>query len=244
LPVASCQSPVASFQFPVPGPQFDDNGSGVITADFTALFRATSLSTGNWRLETGNWPLATENQDCINLRSVSSRCRPDGFTLIELLVVMAIVALLATVAMVGYRYARVRSQEAAIITSITAINQAQFAYMQSCGGQRYAPTLVSLGAPVPGSEQGFVSPDLAVSDPLEKSGYLLQMTGTESTDGEQTCTGAVPLERYRLTADPIHPSDSARFFGTNTDRVIYADAATFIENMPETGPPGHGAEIR
>ena len=157
---------------------------------------------------------------------------------------MAIVALLATVALVGYRYARTRSLEAAVITSLTAINHAQFAYMQSCGGQRYAPTLVSLGTPVPGNEHGFISPDLAVSDPLQKSGYVFQMTGTEATESEPTCTGAVPIERYRLTADPMQPGDSARFFGTNTDRVIYHDAATFAEDMPETGPPGHGAEIR
>jgi hypothetical protein len=26
--------------------------------------------------------------------------------------------------------------------------------------------------------------------------------------------------------------------------VIYADTQTYIENMPEAGPPGHGAEIR
>jgi prepilin-type N-terminal cleavage/methylation domain-containing protein len=175
---------------------------------------------------------------------VPFRDRPAGFTLIELLIVMTIVALLATVAMVGYRYARTRSLEAAVVTSLTAINHAQFAYMQTCGRQRYAPTLVALGAPAPGNDQGFVSPDLAVSDPLEKSGYVFTLTGTEATEGEQTCTGAVPLERYRLTADPTHTGDSARFFGTNTDRVIYHDAATFAEDMPETGAPGHGTEIK
>ncbi|MGH9372142.1 MAG: hypothetical protein ACRD15_11485, partial [Vicinamibacterales bacterium] len=88
-----------------------------------------------------------------------------------------------------------------------------------------------------------LSPDLAVSDPLQKSGYAFQMTGTEATEGAQTCTGGAPLERYRLTADPLNPG-SARFFGTNTDRVIYADVASFAADMPETGAPGHGAEIR
>ncbi len=159
------------------------------------------------------------------------------------MVVVSIVALLTTMAMVGYREARVRSLEAAVITSLTAINHAQFAFMQSCGNQRYAPTIVSLGMPAPGSEGGFVSPDLAVSDPLEKSGYLLTLTGTESTEGEQTCTGAAPLERYRLTADPLQPNSTHRFFGTNTDRVIYHDTASFAQDMPETGAPGHGAEI-
>jgi prepilin-type N-terminal cleavage/methylation domain-containing protein len=175
---------------------------------------------------------------------VTLRSGQAGFTLLELIVVLAIVALLAAMAMVGYRHARASSREASAITALTAINHAQFAYMQTCGDQRYAPTLVSLGTPPPGSERGFISPDLAMSDPLQKSGYVFALTGTESTEGEQTCNGAVPLARYRLTADPAGPGEAGRFFGTNTDRVIYHDAATFIENMPETGPPGHGAEIR
>jgi prepilin-type N-terminal cleavage/methylation domain-containing protein len=167
-----------------------------------------------------------------------------GFTLIELLVVIAIVAVLASLAMVGYRSARIRSEEASAITTLTVINRAQFQYMQSCGKQRYAPTLASLATPVPGNERGFVSPDLALSDPLLKSGYVFQMTGTQATEGDQTCTGAVPLERYRVTADPLQTTGGRRFFGTNTDRVIYGDAVSFVNDMPETGAPGHGAEIR
>jgi prepilin-type N-terminal cleavage/methylation domain-containing protein len=172
------------------------------------------------------------------------RNRSAGFTLVELLVVMAIVALLATLALVGYRYARARSQEASAITALNEINQAQFAFMQSCGKQRYAPTLASLAQPAPGNDQGFISPDLALSDPLQKSGYIFTLSGTPSTEGDQTCNGAVPLERYRVTAEPLVPGDASRFFGTNADRVIYADGATFAEDMPETGAPGHGAEIR
>jgi prepilin-type N-terminal cleavage/methylation domain-containing protein len=168
-----------------------------------------------------------------------------GFTLVELMVVLTIVALLASAGMVFYRQSRLRTAEAAAVSALNAINQAQFAYMQTCGKQRYAPTLAALGTPAPGNAQGFISPDLAVSDPLGKSGYLIQLTGTEVSEGEKTCTGLVPLERYRLTADPQVPGATGnRFYGTNTDRVIYADTQTYIENMPEAGPPGHGAEIR
>ena len=35
-----------------------------------------------------------------------------------------------------------------------------------------------------------------------------------------------------------------RFFGINVDRVLFEDAQTFKENMPESGAPGHGAEVR
>jgi hypothetical protein len=131
------------------------------------------------------------------------------------------------------------------VAALQAINQAQFVFMQSCGKQRYAPNLVTLGTPVPGFEHGFISGDLAVADPLVKSEYVFRLSGTEATEGEQTCTGATPLVSYRLTADPAVPgSTGTTFYGTNTDRVIYSDTASFADDMPETGAPGHGAEIR
>jgi len=171
--------------------------------------------------------------------------RAEGFTLVELLVAFAILAVLVTAASVGYRQAKLRTAETAAVTALNAINQAQFAYMQSCGNGRYAPTLVALGTPVPGSPHGFLTADLTVSDPLLKSGYIFQMSGTEAAAGEQTCTNLVPLERYRLTADPHAPgATGVLFYGTNTDRVVYRDTQSFADNMPEAGPPGHGAEIR
>ena len=168
-----------------------------------------------------------------------------GFTLLELVVVVGVVATLAAMGIVGYRQARLRGAEAAALVALNAINQAQFAYMQTCGRQRYAPTLVALGTPAPGDDKGFVSPDLAASDPLIKSGYVFNLRGTEATEGERTCNGLTPLQRYRLTADPVSPGGTGRFFyGTNSDRVIYGDTASFLEDMPEQGRPDHGAEIK
>lgn len=168
-----------------------------------------------------------------------------GFTLIELLIVMAVVGVILSIAFVTYRHARIVGHEAVAVTTLRAINDAQFSYKQTCGNQRYAPTLVSLGVAPPGADAGFLSPDLTVSDPLRKSGYTYALTGTEVTDLGQTCTGVTALETYRLTADPVMPGlDGEHFYGTNTDRVIYKDAETFSANMPEAGPPSHGAEIK
>jgi prepilin-type N-terminal cleavage/methylation domain-containing protein len=168
-----------------------------------------------------------------------------GFTLIELLVVMMIVALLASMAMFGYRHARIRSAEASAVSTLTTINRGQFMFMQSCGKQRYAPTLLALASPAPGDQHGFISADLGTPEALQKSGYQFQMTGTAATEGEQTCTGAIPFDRYRITADPLNPGLSGNhFYGTNTDRIIYEDLASFANDMPETGPPGHGTEIK
>jgi prepilin-type N-terminal cleavage/methylation domain-containing protein len=173
------------------------------------------------------------------------RADATGFTIVEILIVLALLGIISSLAVIGTRHARVRSAETAAVSAVRTINQAQFAFMQACGNQAYAPTLVSLGTPPPGSDSAFLSPDLTQSDPLQKSGYIFQMAGTAPTDPVTTCTGVVPLTSYQLTADPVNPGHSGiRSFGSNSDRVIYADVTTYTGNMPESGAPGHGGEIR
>jgi len=175
-----------------------------------------------------------------------------GFTLVELLIVMAIVGVLGALAVAGYRELRGRAGETAAISALRAINQAQFAFSQTCGNQRFAPSLASLGVRVPSTGDAFLSPDLAVGDPtvfpgnpVEKSGYLITMTGTPVTDDVTTCIGAKPVSDYTATADPIHPGLSGNaFFGTNADKVTFTDTVTFTGNMPGRGAPGHGSELR
>ena len=169
----------------------------------------------------------------------------NGFTLIELLIVMAIVGVLAAVGVAGYRLVKVRAAESAAISALTAINQAQFVFAQTCGNQQFSPTLAGLGVPAPTTGKAFLSPDLT-ADPAVKSGYQFVLTGTSAPlDGPKTCNGLTPLTSYALSGDPTSPGVSGlRFFGTNTDRVIYSDTATFAGEMPETGAPGHGTEIK
>jgi prepilin-type N-terminal cleavage/methylation domain-containing protein len=167
-----------------------------------------------------------------------------GFTLLELLIVIAIVGVLAAIGVAGYRRARVTGAEAAAVAGLMAINQAQFAFSQTCGDQRYSPTLTGLGVPHPTTGQPFLSADMT-ADPLTKSGYQYAMSGTAAVDARQTCNGLAPVITYKVTADPTMPGVSGiRHFGTNTDRIIFGDTATFAEDMPETGAPGHGAEVK
>lgn len=173
------------------------------------------------------------------------RASESGFTIIEILIVIALIGIISSIAVIGTRQARVRTAETAAVSALRTINQAQFAYAQACGHQSYAPTLVSLGTPPAGSDSAFLSPDLAQSDPLQKSGYLFSMSGTTNADAIPTCNGVEPLASYQITADPLNPGHTGiRSFGTNTDRVIYGDATTYTGNMPESGAPAHGAEVR
>lgn len=198
-----------------------------------------------------------ESQECDGVESamsgrgapsahgIAAATTPNGFTLIELLIVLAIVGMLASISMAMYRSARVRADETSAIATLHAINEAQFAYAQLCGNQRFAPTLVNLGVAMPTTGQAFLSPDLAF-DPLEKGGYQFTMAGTAVTDAGLTCNGATPVESYQVTGDPVKPGLSGnRFFATNSDRLVYADAdKTFAPDMPERGAPTHGAELK
>jgi prepilin-type N-terminal cleavage/methylation domain-containing protein len=167
-----------------------------------------------------------------------------GFTLIELLIVVAIVGILASMSMAIYFHARVQGDEASAIATLGAVNQGQFAFAQACGNQHYAATLASLAVPMPTTGSAFLSPDLAF-DPLLKSGYQFAMGGTPLNLEYKSCTGEPLLEHYWVTAEPLRPGISGvRFFGTNTDRGIFADGASFSGNMPETGAPPHGADLK
>lgn len=167
-----------------------------------------------------------------------------GFTLVELLIVIVIVGLLASLAIAAHRRARVQANEVATIAALRTINDAQYAFAQTCGNQRFAPSLAALGAPLPTTGHGFLSPDLA-TDPILEHGYQLVMTATPLDDGTRSCLNEAPASAYFLTADPQVPGISgARYFGTNGDRALFEDSVTFVGTMPETGAPGHGSELR
>jgi prepilin-type N-terminal cleavage/methylation domain-containing protein len=168
-----------------------------------------------------------------------------GFTLVELMIVMSLIAIILGIAFARYQNMHTRGNEASALSSLRSIAAAEWSFAQTCGNQKYAPTLAALGQPAPSTGAAFLSPDLTSGDSVEKSGYLIRIAARPLEDAPPACNGSLVSEGYAATADPIKPGTSGnRFFGVNIERVLFEDSQTFTENMPESGSPGHGAEVK
>ena len=169
-----------------------------------------------------------------------------GFTLIELMIVMAVIGLLLSIAFNQYRGMQARGNDASAIGSLRAIAAAQWQFALTCGNLKYATVLPDLAKPIPSTGEAFLSPDLTSAETFEKSGYIFKMTATPLDDVPPACNGAPVAAGYAATADPVRPGvTGGYYFGVNADRILYRDEQeTFAGNLPETGPAGHGTEIR
>jgi hypothetical protein len=79
-----------------------------------------------------------------------------------------------------------------------------------------------------------------------KSGYNFSLAGTSLAGAPATCNGLGPGQAapgYAVVGDPLDLS-VARFFGTNSDGVIYQHSATLSATMPESGGPPAGVPIQ
>ena len=180
--------------------------------------------------------------------STRSRRREAGFTLVDMLFVVAILGLLASMAIPGLMRARGAAQASSALGTMRVVNSAQLTFAISCGLGFYSPDFPTLGIAPPGNPEGFLPPELSTGFTFEKSGYVFSLAGTPLSGAPATCNGlgaGMSSPGYAAVADPVDPSaSSVRYFGTNSDGVIYQDTSTLSTTMPETGGPPSGSPIQ
>jgi prepilin-type N-terminal cleavage/methylation domain-containing protein len=150
-----------------------------------------------------------------------------GFTLVELMIVVAVAVIIMAIAIPGLIRSRLASMEANAIAALRTINGAQSTFASSCGSGFYAPSLVLLGTPPIGEQEGFLGPDLA-ADPAFKTAYRFTLTaGVVATGAPASCNGAAAgtlVGTFYLAADPqLNPGQ--RHFGSNQGGTVYQAAA-------------------
>lgn len=171
-----------------------------------------------------------------------------GFTLIDMLFVVALIGLLASLAIPGLMRARGAAQASSALGTIRVINSGELSFAISCGLGFYSADLPSLGIAPPGSAEAFLGDELTSGPSVLKSGYTFSLAGTRAAGAPGTCNGLAPgstAPAYAAAADPLDAGNAVpRFFGTNSDGVIYEATSTLWAVMPESGGPPFGAPIK
>ena len=171
--------------------------------------------------------------------------KAQGFALIDLIFVCGIIGLLSSIALPRMLQAQQAAGSAAAIGSMRTLASAQLTYALSCGSGFYAPNLVTLGTPPPGSNEPFISPGLSAGNTVIRSGYIFQLDGTPYPGSPPTCNGLPEgAQGFRAGADPTMAPANIRFFAVNASGMIYEHTATLYADMPEVGAPPFGQTLR
>ncbi len=190
--------------------------------------------------------LRSDGSTLVTTRTRGSR--EAGFTLVDMLFVIALIGLIASMAIPGLMRAKSAAQSASALGSLRVINSAELSFAITCGLGFYSPDLPTLGIAPPGSPDAFLPSDMAGGFTFIKSGYNFSLAGTPLGSAPATCNGLAAGSAspgYAVVADPLDPmANVSRFFGTNSDGVIYQHNATLSLTMPESSSPPAGAPIQ
>jgi hypothetical protein len=116
----------------------------------------------------------------------------------------------------------------------------------TCGGGFYAPNLTTLGTAPVGSSQSFLGGGLGAADVVTKSGYVVQLEADPYAGAPGSCNNLAPSlagRGYRAAADPADATNF-RFFGVNSQGMIFEHTASLFASMPEVDDPPVGHTLR
>ncbi len=164
-----------------------------------------------------------------------------------MLFVVGLIGLLCSMAIPGLMKAKGAAQAASALGSMRLVNSAELSFAISCGLGFYAPDLPTLGVPPPGATDGFIPPEMSADYTFMKSGYNFSLAGTSLAGAPPSCNGLTMGQAapgYAIVGDVIDADIAMpRFFGTNSDGVIYEHNLSLMATMPEAGAPGMGKPI-
>ena len=143
--------------------------------------------------------------------------------------------ILAVVLLPFMQSARVEGNEASAKGSVRAILSAQFTFSASCGRNFYAPTLSILGrSGTDGST--FITPDLAMSDTVERSGYRIWIEAEKAADAPATCNGepaGVAAKTFIVRAEPLRDGEGLFFAARDDGRMFQGGRRIqFVDGSP------------
>ena len=171
--------------------------------------------------------------------------KSEGFALIDVLFVCAIMGVLATIALPRMLMAKQSAGAASAIGSLRTIHSAQLTFALTCGAGFYAPDLTTLGRAPVNSREAFISPNLAGSNSVTRSGYVIEVDATPYSGAPGSCNGlgvGEAAQGWRATADPTSP-ENARFFGTNVNGSVWQHNQS-LSSIPEVGEPSVGEVLK
>jgi len=156
------------------------------------------------------------------------------------------VGVLSTIALPRMLLARQSAGAASAIGTLRTLHSAQLTFALTCGAGFYAPNLSTLGRAPANSSEAFISPGLATSNSVTRSGYVIEVDGTAFAGAPGSCNGLAVGEAaqgWRGYADPTD-QDNVRFFGTNVNGAIWELNSTLSAVIPEVGEPIAGQVLK
>src|SRR3954452_18863903 len=96
---------------------------------------------------------------------------------------------LSTFALPRMLLARQSAGAASAIGSLRTIHSAQLTFALTCGAGFYAPNLTTLGRAPASSREAFISPNLATSNSVSRSGYVIQVQVSAYAGAPGSCNG-------------------------------------------------------